>query len=110
MTSIPIRTATDPVEELTDALTEAGCLVVTGALEQTVHERAHEELAPHLEAASSGIDQDDPEAFYPGRTRRVTALVARSATAGEIILHPISNALCEPVSYTHLTLPTNREV
>jgi ectoine hydroxylase-related dioxygenase (phytanoyl-CoA dioxygenase family) len=41
------------------------------------------------------INEDDPEQFYPGRTRRTTALVARSATAGELVLDPCTLSLCD---------------
>jgi ectoine hydroxylase-related dioxygenase (phytanoyl-CoA dioxygenase family) len=95
MTDIPRCKASDAPEELTRALDEAGCLVVTDALAADVRERVRGQLAPHLEAASQGIDQDDPKSFYPGRTRRVTALVARSKSVAELVLHPISADLCE---------------
>ncbi len=94
MTSIPRRSATDSREELTQAINEAGCLVVTHVLEPDARDRVRSELAPHLEATSP-IEQDDPKAFYPGRTRRVTALVARSETVREIVVHPTTADLCD---------------
>ena len=69
--------------------------MVTDVLEPGARDRVRSELAPHFEAASV-IEQDDPTAFYPGRTRRVTALVARSETVREIIVHPTTKDLCDP--------------
>ena len=53
-----------------------------------------DELASHLEAAPVATD-DDPAAFYPGLTQRVTALVARSGQVRELILHPTVTAICD---------------
>jgi ectoine hydroxylase-related dioxygenase (phytanoyl-CoA dioxygenase family) len=52
------------------------------------------ERASHLEAAPVTTD-DDPAAFYPGLTQRVTALVARSGQVRELILHPTVTAVCD---------------
>jgi hypothetical protein len=91
--SIPVRSVEDSPENLYKALDQAGALVVTGVLAEDARERVKSELAPHLEAAPVGTD--DPAAFYPGQTRRVTALVARSEEVGEIVLHPTSQAICD---------------
>ena len=96
MTSIPRGFVTDPPDKLARALDEAGCLVVTGALDPEARDRLRGELAPHMEAASGpALELDDPKSFYPGRTRRVTALMARSETARGMALHPTTAALCE---------------
>ncbi len=94
MTSIPQRSSTDSREELTRAIDESGCLAVTDVLDPDARDRVRSELAPHLEVATV-IEQDDPAAFYPGRTRRVTALVARSKTVREIVVHPTTAGLCD---------------
>lgn len=96
MTSIPRRSANDAPEDLARALDEAGCLVVTDVLDSEDRDRLQTELAPHM-AATDGdsLQLDDPEAFYPGKTRRVTALMSRSATARELALGAVSKALCD---------------
>ena len=38
---------------------------------------------------------DEPSDFYPGHTRRVTALFARSQTVRELVRHPNSMGLCD---------------
>ena len=92
--SIPKRSGDAPVSELAEALDRAGCLVVTDVLEPAGRERVRAELAPHMEAARV-VTKDDPSKFYPGYTRRVSALVARSPTVGQMILHPTATALCD---------------
>ena len=53
----------------------------------------------------AGIDQDDIEyAHQMGYSIKLLAIAKRSGGQLELRVHPT------PVSYTHLTLPTNREV
>jgi ectoine hydroxylase-related dioxygenase (phytanoyl-CoA dioxygenase family) len=96
---IPQFTADDAPGVLAEALDEAGCIVVTGLLDPIGRSAIQAELAGHMDAAKVTID-DDPSKFYPGHTRRVSGLVARSATVGELILHPTSTGLCD-----HFLLP-----
>ena len=45
------------------------------------------------------IEEDDPTKFYPGHTRRVSALVARSPSITDrLVPHPLSRQICD----THL--------
>ena len=92
--SIPRHSGTDPLDDMVAALGHAGCLVVTGLADQPARSRVVAELASHLEAAPVKTD-DDPSAFYPGLTQRVTALVARSGQVRELILHPTVTAICD---------------
>lgn len=94
MSSIPVRSARDSVDDIASALDEAGCVVVADVLGSDVRERVTAELSPFVEAAPL-VMADDPTSFYPSGTRRVTALVARSETVGEIIVHPMMTALCD---------------
>jgi ectoine hydroxylase-related dioxygenase (phytanoyl-CoA dioxygenase family) len=92
--SIPQRSADEAPEELSRVLDEAGCLVVSGVLDEDGREALNRELEPHMEAAPVKAD-DEPTDFYPGKTRRVTALVARSRAVRELVMHPTPSALCE---------------
>ncbi len=92
--TIPSFCADAPVGELSDALDEAGCIVVNDALDQEGRNRIREELAPHMETVRVA-ESDSPEDFYPGRTRRSSALIARSNTVGDITLDPHTTALCD---------------
>jgi len=93
-TSIPSHSATDPIGDLLAALDHAGCLVVTGVLDQPARDQLTEELGSHLEAAQVQT-VDDPAAFYPGLTQRVTALISRSAQVRDFVLHPTVTAICD---------------
>lgn len=96
MTStIPCFSANDHLEGLTDALAEAGCAVVTDVMNNDVRARIVGELAPAMDTAIVA-DDDDPGEFYPGRTKRVTALVTRSTTiATELVAHQTSTHVCD---------------
>ena len=93
--SIPSFPATAPIEAIAESLDEAGCVVVTDVLTAAARDSIRRELAPHM-ATARVIEDDDRTQFYPGRTRRVTALVARSETVtDELIAHPISTHVCD---------------
>jgi hypothetical protein len=94
--------ATDPLDDMVSALGDAGCLVVTDLMDQAARSTLVEELASHLDAAPFKTD-DDPAAFYPALTQRVTALVARSGQVRELILHPTVTAICD--HFLHPTAP-----
>ena len=94
MATIPRLPADESPDTLYATLAEAGCLVVTNALPPTARERIREELEAPM-AAAQVIEQDDPTRFYPGHTRRVTALVGQSPTVREVILHDLSRELSE---------------
>jgi ectoine hydroxylase-related dioxygenase (phytanoyl-CoA dioxygenase family) len=94
MTSIPRLSAQDSIVEMATALDASGCLVVTDILDRSARDRVRAELAPYMDAAAVA-DGDEPADFYPGRTRRVTALFARSETVRELLVHPISARLCD---------------
>ncbi len=95
MPQIPIRKATDDADELYAALDEAGCLVVTGAFDAAAGARVRAELEPHMPEPGGATDLDDPDSFYPGKTRRTTALVARSEQVRELVVHPVARSLCD---------------
>ena len=73
---IPVLDITDKTEDKIENLSEFGCLVVKNAISENTREKVRTELEPAMEGASA--EADDPEAFYPGNTRRMSALVALS--------------------------------
>lgn len=84
----------DSAESMYAALDEAGCLVIRDALSAGTVSAVRADLAPHMESA--GVPADDPEAFYPGLTRRVVALAQRSAAVrDEMLVHPTVLSLCD---------------
>ena len=93
--SIPSFPVTAPIEAITESLDQAGCVVVTDVLDGASCDAIRQELAPHM-ATARVIDDDDPTQFYPGRTRRVSALLARSDTVtNELVAHPITTEVCD---------------
>ena len=93
--SIPHYTANTPATEITAALEDSGCVVVTGLIDPGVRQSITDELAPHMSRART-VEDDDPSQFYPGRTRRITALVTRSSTVTDYLIpHSISRQVCE---------------
>ena len=88
---IPRFSALEPIQAIAAAFDEHGCVVVTDAVSTETRAQIRGELEPILAAAP--VQRDDPTAFYPGLTRRAVALVVRSQTVRELVLHPTSLAL-----------------
>ena len=93
--TIPSFTPDTSPEILASALETSGCLVLTDVLNDDNRLAIQRELAPDM-AKVRNLEKDDPDEFYPGRTRRITSLVARSNTVAEqLVVHPNSKQLCE---------------
>ena len=91
---IPTISVGSARERVAEALDEAGCVVVTGLLGETERKAIRSELGPYMEKVRV-VEDDDPTQFYPGRTRRTSALVARSAAVGKLVLDDCSLGLCD---------------
>jgi ectoine hydroxylase-related dioxygenase (phytanoyl-CoA dioxygenase family) len=70
--------------DVAEILTRDGCAVVERLADGAVLDRARAELAPYVEATPFG-----PDDFSGRRTRRTGGLVARSASARELVMHPL---------------------
>lgn len=93
--NVPTFSAEASHDNIIGALEQAGCVVVTDVMSESLRHSIGNELAPHMKAVTV-VDQDDPDEFYPGRTRRVSALVARSASVTDnLLIHPVSKSVCE---------------
>ncbi len=77
-TTIPVCSPKTDCNEMYKILQEAGCLVVKSVANQQTLNAVRSELSDYLEVAK--VEDDNPDAFYPGRTRRVIALMHRSPT------------------------------
>ena len=91
--TIPRFAATERPADIVAALDQAGCVVVEGLLNPADRAAVRDELAPYMGRVK--VADDDPKAFYPGLTRRTSALVARSPTVGRLVLHDQTIALCD---------------
>jgi ectoine hydroxylase-related dioxygenase (phytanoyl-CoA dioxygenase family) len=93
------RIKLDEVEpRAAELLEEAGCVVVADVISAAQREALRSELAGLM--AATPVNEDDPEAFYPGLTRRVTSLVAHSETTRNFVMHPMCKVVCD-----HFLLP-----
>jgi ectoine hydroxylase-related dioxygenase (phytanoyl-CoA dioxygenase family) len=92
---IPVFAADDSTAAIGDALDEAGCVVVTGLLDADDRDRIRSDLAPGM-AKAQVLDDDDPEDFYPARTRRMSALLAHSEeVCDQVVAHDLSIELSD---------------
>lgn len=90
-TQIPERSASDDPAEMYRALGEAGCLVVHGMCAADTIAAVRSDLEAHMAAAAATDDR--PDDFYPGLTRRVVALMHRSPTMRDLMMHPVVTEL-----------------
>jgi ectoine hydroxylase-related dioxygenase (phytanoyl-CoA dioxygenase family) len=79
--------ATATGEEVAAIVREHGAVIVDRVAPPELLDRFHAEVQPHLDAAAPG-----PDEFSGMNTRRVGALVARSAAARELVMHPLALA------------------
>ena len=90
-TTIPVCSPKTDCNEMYKILQEAGCLVVKSVANQQTLNAVRSELSDYLEVAK--VEDDNPDAFYPGRTRRVIALMHRSPTIRQLMIDPIVEQL-----------------
>ena len=86
MTTLPASDGRD-TRSVTDNLLASGAVVMKNMLADADRERILAELKPHVDAAQVDTDVSE-EDFYPGYTRRITAIVARSPATHERVLDP----------------------
>jgi len=104
MPSIPTLTANDSPSQVVACLERDGAVVVTGVIDRAAREAIVRELAPHLEIVDPNASLNKKYAadggtpnFYPGNTKRVTALVARSETFRTFVTHPLMLSACDAI-------------
>jgi ectoine hydroxylase-related dioxygenase (phytanoyl-CoA dioxygenase family) len=104
MPSIPVVSANDSLSKVVECLERDGAVVVNGATDRAVRDAILRELAPHLEivdpdaSINKAYEADGGTSdFYPGRTKRITALVARSETFRTFVTHPLMLSACDAI-------------
>ena len=75
--------ATEQPERVAEVLTRDGCAVLDGVVGADVLARFEREMQPFFDANRAG-----PDEFTGKKTKRTGGLVARSATARELVTHP----------------------
>lgn len=93
MSNIPEFSLDDSVTEIVSALDEAGCAVLHEMQDESLVSKIRGELSETLAAAPLG--EDDPEAFYPAATRRITGLITRSEGVRTLGLNPLISGICD---------------
>src|SRR5260221_5975914 len=101
MASIPVCENCNQAE-VTEALERDGCVVVRGVTSQSERDALARELGSYLETADPDVSlnskyaaEGGPSDFYPGKTKRITALVAKSETFRTFVTHPLMTAVCD---------------
>ena len=102
MASIPIISSKERTTSIVEALERDGCVVVTGVTDQATRDAIARELAPHVEKADANAATAstskyylESAGFYPGNTKRITSLVAKSETFRSFVTHPMMLAACD---------------
>ena len=88
---IPECRAGDDPAVMYEALDEAGCLVVHDMVDDSARADVQADLGEHLTGAKAA--EDRPDDFYPGLTHRVVALMHRSPTMRDLMMHPVVTEL-----------------
>ena len=70
-------------EDVAAVLDQDGVVIVDELADAATMDRIHDELGPYLDATPTG-----PDDFTGRSTRRTGGLVARSATARDLVMHP----------------------
>ncbi len=91
--TIPECHAGDDLSTMIPVLDEAGCLVIHGAASAEAMAATRAQLEAPMAAAK--VRSDAPEDFYPGHTRRITALMGRSPAARELAMDATISGLCD---------------
>ena len=104
MPSIPVVAANDSPAKVVACLEHDGAVVITGVIDRGVRDSILRELAPHLEivdpdaSINKNYEADGgATGFYPGKTKRLTALVARSETFRTFVTHPLMLSACDAI-------------
>jgi ectoine hydroxylase-related dioxygenase (phytanoyl-CoA dioxygenase family) len=71
-------------DRIAEALARDGCVIVENLVPRAVMDRARTELEPYVQATAFGVDE-----FSGRRTRRTGALLLRSPTCRELVMHPL---------------------
>jgi ectoine hydroxylase-related dioxygenase (phytanoyl-CoA dioxygenase family) len=104
MASIPVLPATSSAEDVVACLEHDGCVVVKDAIDKTSRDALARELAAHFEKSDAGTRLNKTyEAsggdgnFYPGNTKRITGLVAKSETFRSLVTHHVTLSACDAI-------------
>ena len=93
-TDIPVFEASVDLSLVKEALDESGCAVIRNVQSLQATQTVKGELFEAMEETRFQ-EEDAAENFYPARTQRLPALIARSKSAQRMATHPTIHSLCE---------------
>ena len=96
MQTIPVLDATDKLSDISAALIESGAVVIRSMTDASMRAAIIKELEPFLANAPVSVSHDK-EDFYPGHTRRLTALLKKSKSVRPLVVNPILTGCCDVV-------------
>jgi ectoine hydroxylase-related dioxygenase (phytanoyl-CoA dioxygenase family) len=92
--------ATDPIDDVVNALREDGGVIVEGLLSRATLDRFNAELDPLLAGVRPDRKFLNPglEFFFGERTRHITAVASKSPTfVADVLLHPVFLGICDSI-------------
>ncbi|HUA33026.1 MAG TPA: phytanoyl-CoA dioxygenase family protein [Candidatus Binataceae bacterium] len=99
---IPVVPANADIAEIAGALERDGCVVVDRILGTDWCKQLKSELDPHVERAATAIPsmnkhlaETGAQDFYPGNTKRIPGLVAKSRAYQSFVMHPAVLGVCD---------------
>lgn len=98
--NIPYFRAQHNIDEIAQALSETGVVIVEEMLGQLDIQNIQQELNAHLENAESSVSNINPviEAFFGDKTKHVAGLATKSKTFVDAVLcHPVMLGLCDQI-------------
>ena len=85
-----------PTSEIAGALARDGAAIVEDFLAAEKVDRLFADFVLHLDAAEwSNTGEEDPDAFFGVKTKRLHGLLARSGLFGEIMIDPLLMTMCD---------------
>ena len=104
MHTIPRLRYDAPLADVVANLETQGCVVVTEVVDKATRDKLAYELDPYLSTMDAGDSLNrkyaadgGPSDFYPGNTKRITALIARSETFRSLATHPVTLGACDSI-------------
>ena len=93
-TEIPVFESNVDLSLVKEALDESGCAVIRNAQSVEATQAVKGELVEPM-GETRFQEEDSAEDFYPAKTQRLPALIARSKSAQKMATHPTIQSLCE---------------
>ncbi len=105
MPRIPVVSHGAGADEVAECLDRDGCVVVERLFDDAWCSELKRELAPHVERAATSIQSMNDHLsetggasnFYPGNTKRIPGLVAKSTAYQALVMNPTLLGVCDLV-------------